>query len=67
MVSECVRGLLQIMGFVHLNDKYWVWPVVHLKSSKHGKCWAHLQVPPDCPGMHRARLEHMIHVLAKCY
>lgn len=43
------------MGFVHLNEKYWVWPVVHLKSSKHGKCWAHLQVPPDCPGMHRRR------------
>lgn len=58
--------LLEIMGFVHLNDKYWIWPVVHLKSGKHGKTWAHLQVPADCPGMVRARLEHMINVLAKC-
>ena len=24
---------------------------VHLKSSKHGKCWGHLQVPLDCPGL----------------
>ncbi|CAL1150530.1 unnamed protein product [Cladocopium goreaui] len=45
--------LLEIMGFVHLNDKYWIWPLEHLKSVKHGKCWAHLQVPSDCPGMLR--------------
>ena len=21
-------GLLEVMGFVHLNDKYWIWPIV---------------------------------------
>lgn len=30
----------------------WRWQE-HLKSAKHGKCWAHLQVPSDCPGMLR--------------
>lgn len=58
--------LLEIMGFVHLNDKYWIWPLEHLKSVKHGKCWAHLQVPSDCPGMLSTRLGEMINVLASC-
>jgi len=58
--------LLEIMGFVHLNNKYWIWPLEHLKSAKHGKCWAHLQVPSDCPGMISSRLGEMINVLANC-
>eukprot|EP00434_Breviolum_minutum_P019400 symbB.v1.2.017106.t1/scaffold1326.1/size125234/7 len=61
-----ILGLLEIMGFVHLNDKYWIWPLEHLKSAKHGKCWAHLQVPSDCPGMLSSRLGEMINVLANC-
>mmetsp|Transcript_18967 Transcript_18967/g.35566 ORF Transcript_18967/g.35566 Transcript_18967/m.35566 type:complete len:918 (+) Transcript_18967:65-2818(+) len=58
--------LLEIMGFVHLNNIYWIWPSVHLKSTKHGKCWAHLQVPPECPGLSKTRLDHMIQVLTAC-
>ncbi|CAJ1415705.1 unnamed protein product [Effrenium voratum] len=56
--------LLRIMGFVHLNDQYWVWPTVHLRSK--GRCWAHLQVAPDCPGLLQTRLEQMIDVLGQC-
>ncbi|CAE7662001.1 Lrrc8d, partial [Symbiodinium pilosum] len=58
--------LLEIMGFVHLNSICWIWPTVHLKSAKHGKCWGHLQVPPDCPGLVKSRLERMIQVLTQC-
>jgi hypothetical protein len=28
LVSVNNPGLLEIMGFVHLNDKYWIWPLV---------------------------------------
>ncbi|CAE7569066.1 lrrc39 [Symbiodinium natans] len=58
--------LLEIMGFVHLNNICWIWPTVHLKSAKHGKCWGHLQVPLDCPGLVKARLERMIQILTQC-
>ena len=38
----------------HISFSDWGWTSyseVHLKSAKHGKCWGHLQVPPDCPGL----------------
>lgn len=58
--------LLEIMGFVHLNQICWIWPTVHLKSAKYGKCWGHLQVPLDCPGLVKSRLEQMIQILTAC-
>mmetsp|Transcript_48188 Transcript_48188/g.108303 ORF Transcript_48188/g.108303 Transcript_48188/m.108303 type:complete len:1031 (+) Transcript_48188:40-3132(+) len=61
------RRLLEQMGFVMLNDIYWVWPERHfnLESEKERaqRTWGYEKVPPKCPGQDAKRLDDMILLL----
>eukprot|EP00930_Biecheleria_cincta_P055665 TRINITY_DN41965_c0_g1_i1.p1 TRINITY_DN41965_c0_g1~~TRINITY_DN41965_c0_g1_i1.p1 ORF type:complete len:974 (+),score=213.50 TRINITY_DN41965_c0_g1_i1:110-3031(+) len=64
--SKYTSTLLRRMGFVRLNDKYWVWPSVHLVFPEASVVWGMADVPPDCAGRDENRLEDMISLLTSC-
>lgn len=64
--SKYTSTLLNRMGFVRLNDKYWVWPSVHLVFPDASVVWGMAEVPSDCAGRDENRLEDMISLLTSC-
>lgn len=65
------RRLLWDMGFVLVDNLYWVWPVVHMKEvSKLAKdnvpVWGDEEIPRSCPGRNEDRLDDMIALLRNC-
>jgi len=58
--------LLEKMGFVRVADVYWLWPDVHLKEEKNRIFWGMSEVPQNCPGSDRTRLQDMISLLTAC-
>lgn len=69
--NEYTRALLEQMGFVLLNNIYWIWPGVHLDpghvgAHERGPAWGDKDVPAHCPGKDRHRLDDMICLLKSC-
>merc|ERR1719468_575337 len=68
--NKYTQALMMQMGFVQLNDVYWIWPSVHLDGSDRmgtqGVTWGVAAVRADCPGNDEERLEEMISVLKSC-
>lgn len=65
------RLLLVKMGFVCINDLYWVWPALHLKPKKDSQdkkiaTWGDKVIPPHCPGRDKDRMEDMILLFRNC-
>eukprot|EP00928_Gymnodinium_smaydae_P079152 TRINITY_DN63150_c0_g1_i1.p1 TRINITY_DN63150_c0_g1~~TRINITY_DN63150_c0_g1_i1.p1 ORF type:complete len:970 (+),score=266.95 TRINITY_DN63150_c0_g1_i1:435-3344(+) len=62
------RELLRQMGFVILQDIYWVWPSVHLDPSLRGKfpAWGDREIAESCPGKDSERLADIITLLWSC-
>eukprot|EP00929_Paragymnodinium_shiwhaense_P042467 TRINITY_DN21973_c0_g1_i1.p1 TRINITY_DN21973_c0_g1~~TRINITY_DN21973_c0_g1_i1.p1 ORF type:complete len:1008 (-),score=276.40 TRINITY_DN21973_c0_g1_i1:131-3154(-) len=68
--NKYTRHLMKKMGFVMLNELYWVWPSVHLDKNKrvdpHSVIWGDTEVPEDCPGTSSTRLDDMVQLLTSC-
>mmetsp|Transcript_7096 Transcript_7096/g.15284 ORF Transcript_7096/g.15284 Transcript_7096/m.15284 type:complete len:987 (-) Transcript_7096:113-3073(-) len=65
-VNRYTTQLLLQMGFICLNDTYWVWPSLHLKFDDTTSNWGSRVVPEQCPGMDKHRLDDMVHLFMRC-
>jgi len=63
--SYAVTSLLPAMGFVLLNETYWVWPGIHLKGALE-RTWGLRCVPKGCLGLNPARIDDIILLLRHC-
>lgn len=60
------RQTLLHMGFVCVNETYWVWPAKHLNHEGMVGTWGHTVAPASCPGFEETRLEDMILLFTLC-
>lgn len=67
--SHLMRGgryaesVLIDIGFVMVNETYWVWPRQHLHANAQQGDWGHLVIPPSCPGTQHGRLDDVLKLL----
>eukprot|EP00929_Paragymnodinium_shiwhaense_P038990 TRINITY_DN20518_c0_g1_i1.p1 TRINITY_DN20518_c0_g1~~TRINITY_DN20518_c0_g1_i1.p1 ORF type:complete len:1014 (-),score=268.59 TRINITY_DN20518_c0_g1_i1:62-3103(-) len=66
-MNKYTEMLLKQMGFVCVQNTYWVWPEKHLNYSADSvaasSVWGNRIVPPDCPGSIKGRLDDMLYLL----
>jgi hypothetical protein len=66
-MNQYCQQLLQVMGFICVNNIYWVWPEKHLDLSKEGgRDWGSQLVPRTWHGRNSDRLGDMEHLLFHC-
>lgn len=64
-VNRYTESVLWDMGFVFVNDTYWVWPLEHMHSNAEMGDWGHLVLPRQCPGSQQGRLDDVLQLLCK--
>lgn len=66
-MNPYAKSLLLQMGFVCLNDMFWIWPARHMADVQHEKSiWLTQFIPSRCPGNDRRRLVDMIALFRLC-
>eukprot|EP00927_Polykrikos_kofoidii_P030150 TRINITY_DN2599_c0_g1_i1.p1 TRINITY_DN2599_c0_g1~~TRINITY_DN2599_c0_g1_i1.p1 ORF type:complete len:1039 (-),score=176.74 TRINITY_DN2599_c0_g1_i1:243-3359(-) len=58
--------VIHLMGFVSINNTYWVWPQRHLQYHEDAGFWGDTVVQPGFVGMHEKRLDDMILLFYLC-
>jgi len=65
-INPYAKDLMLEMGFVCLNDSFWVWPCRHVMSQDESSLWLPQLVPQNCPGKDKRRLHDMIDLINIC-